>query len=116
MIDRPIRFDIERLVEFRVADAKGATPHQGRTINISSSGVLFHTDQQLAVGRKLEMVVHMTQTSPDGVDVNLYLLGTVVRSGPGWAAARVRKHQILPTNPPGTRPSKDTGRGTAGGP
>jgi hypothetical protein len=50
------------------------------------------------------------------VDVNLYLLGTVVRSGPGWAAARVRKHQILPTNPPGTRPSKDTGRGTAGGP
>jgi hypothetical protein len=115
MTERPIRFEIERPVEFRLTDVRGGPRFQGRTTNISSGGVLFRTDQMLAVGRKIEMIVRMSESPEESLDVDLRLLGRIVRSGPGWAAAQVRKHQILPTGPPGTRRDMDNTLGRPDG-
>lgn len=112
MNERPIRFEIERPVDFRLTDARSAPLLQGRTVNISSGGVLFRTEQTVGVGRKIELVVHMGDSASDTVDVNLRLLGRVVRSGPGWAAAQVGKHQLLPTPPHDTPAGKDKTPGT----
>lgn len=96
MIDRPPRFEIERPVEYRFTDARDATRFFGRTVNISSGGVLIQTDQSVGVGRKLEMTVRMAKLAPEAPEVDLRLLGVSVRSGQGWVAAQVRKHKILP--------------------
>ena len=110
MTERPIRFEIERPVAYRLTDARGGPRFDGRTVNISSGGVLFKTEQVIGVGRRVEMVVRMAEPSEPGLEVDLRLLGRVVRSGPGWVAIQVRKHQILPTAPPGRPP--DTGKTT----
>jgi len=96
MVDRALRFGIQRPVEFRFTDVRGAPRHQGRTVNISSTGVLFETDQKIGVGRKLEIIVRMAKLTPESMEVDLRLLGMSVRSGEGWVAVQVKKHQILP--------------------
>ncbi len=113
---RPIRFEIERPVSFRLTDARGGPRFEGRTVNISSGGVLFKTAQAVGVGRRLEMLVRMAQSGEPGLDVDLRLLGRVVRSGPGWAAVQVQKHQILPTALRGKPLDTDKSSGTPAGP
>lgn len=115
MTNRSIRFDIERAVDFRLTDDRARTPRRGRTVNISSSGVLFQTDQPPDVGRRVELIVRMTNESPDLVDIDLHLIGIVVRTGPGWAAARTRKHQLQPIEPPGTPAGTRSATGTPAG-
>ena len=115
MVERPARFQIERPVEFRFADMRGAPPLQGRTVNISSGGVLFRTDQTVGVGRKIDMIVRMFQTDSDELKVDLRLFGRVIRSGPGWAAIQVKKHQIRPTSPPDTPPGNHNSPGKSDG-
>jgi hypothetical protein len=95
MIQRPLRFAIERPVDFRFTDVRGGPRLQGRTVNISSTGVLMRTDQRIGVGRKLELIIRMARLTPDGPEVDLRLLGMAVRSGDGWVAVQARKHQIL---------------------
>ena len=95
MKQRPLRFAIERPVEYRFTDARGSTRLPGRTVNISSTGVLMRTDQRIGVGRRLELIVRMAQLMPGGPEVDLRILGTTVRSGDGWVAVEARKHQIL---------------------
>jgi hypothetical protein len=95
MIDRPVRFEIDRPVEFRLTDQRGAVLQHGRTVNISSGGVLIRTDEKVGVGRKMEATVRMAKLAPEGAEVDLKLLGITIRSGEGWVALQVRKHQIL---------------------
>ena len=95
MTQRSFRFAIERPVEYRCTDSRGGPKLQGRTVNISSTGVLLRTEEKIGVGRKMELIVRMAQLAPNGPEVDLLLLGTSVRSGDGWVAVHARKHQIL---------------------
>jgi hypothetical protein len=112
MIPRPLRFEIERPVDYRFTDVRGAPRMQGRTVNISSSGVLMRTDQKIGVGRKMELYIRMARISPDGPEVDLRLLGTTVRAGEGWVAVQARKCQIVKRGEP-IPPAKES-RGTPG--
>jgi hypothetical protein len=95
MIERPLRFAIERPVEYRFTDVRGAPRLTGRTINISSNGVLLRTEQRIGVGRRLELIIRMAQLEPGGPEVDLRLLGMTVRTGEGYVAVQSRKSQIL---------------------
>jgi PilZ domain len=117
MTERPIRFEIDRPLEFRFTDARlGPVGRlQGRTVNISSGGLLFRTDHTVGVGRKLDLIVRMSAT-PETAEVDLRVLGMVIRSGPGWAALRIRKHQLAPTGLPDTSSGTHKIAGRPGGP
>ncbi len=53
------RFPMDREVRFRVLERKSSEPFQlGKTINMSSNGVLFSTDQFLNPGRYLEIAIN----------------------------------------------------------
>jgi hypothetical protein len=95
MIDRPVRFEIERPVDFRFTDVRNGGALHGSTINISSNGVLIRTDQKIGLGRKMEVIIRMAKLTPDSTEVDLRLLGVSVRSGDGFVAVQIRKHQIL---------------------
>ena len=102
-----MRFEMERPVEFWFADARDPRHFQGRTLNISSGGVLLQTEERIGVGRKIEMVVRMATLTPDSTPVDLRLLGRTVRSGQGWLAAQIKKyHFILPHPQPDPEGSK----------
>ncbi len=52
------RFPMDRDIRYRVLERKGSEPFQlGKTINMSSHGVLFTTDQSLNPGRYLEISI-----------------------------------------------------------
>ncbi|MBI3667152.1 MAG: hypothetical protein HY236_13175 [Acidobacteria bacterium] len=113
MTDRPMRFAMERPVEFWFTDIRDPRRFRGRTLNISSGGVLVQTEEQIGVGRKIEMVVRMATLTPDNAPVDLRLLGRTVRSGQGWVAAQIKKYQILPhpqNGPAETRPQPISAR------
>lgn len=107
MKERPTRFRIERPAEFRFTDVRNAPCFSGRTVNISSGGVLFKTDQSLGIGRKVEMLIRQCDSADGLFQVDLRLLGMVIRSGTGWAVMQVRKHRLLPRDQSDTLP--DTG-------
>ena len=96
---------MERAVEFWLTDVRNAPRFQGRTLNISSGGVLVQTNERIGVGRKIEMVVRMATLTPESAPVDLRLLGRTVRTGQGWLAAQIKKYQILPRFHPD--PGKD---------
>ena len=96
MVDRPQRFDIERPVKFRLSDVRNAPSLSGRTVNISTGGVLIQTDHAIAPGRKVEMVVRMAKLAPDSPEIDLRLYGVTVRTGDGCFAAQIRKHHLQP--------------------
>jgi len=121
MTQRPVRFEIERPLDFRFTDIRGGVRHAGRTVNISSNGILFRTDQRIGLGRKMEILVRVAKLTPESLEVDLRLLGMAVRSGEGWAAVQVRKRQILPhprvaTLSPGTPAGMSNTNGTHPGP
>jgi c-di-GMP-binding flagellar brake protein YcgR len=96
MVNRAARFEIERPVEFRLTGHRNSPQLHGRTVNISSGGVLIRTEHNVNVGQKIDMVVRMARLTPESMEVDLHLLGITVRSGQGWVAAQIKKHQILP--------------------
>jgi hypothetical protein len=95
MTERALRFGIERPVQYRFTDVRGGPRLTGRTINISSTGVLMRTEQRIGVGRKMELIIDMARLEPDGPEISLRLLGTTVRNGEGFVAVQVRKSEIL---------------------
>jgi hypothetical protein len=61
------------------------------------------------------MIVRMSGESSGIADIDLHLVGIIVRTGPDWVAARTRKHQLQAIPPPGTTAGKRTASGTPGG-
>ena len=115
MTERPVRFEIERPVDFRLTDVRSPLRLHGRTVNLSSGGALIRTEQMIDVGRKVDMIVRMSKPSAEASDPDLRLLGVIIRSGPGWMAVRIRKHQFVPMNLPGTHPGMDNTAGIPDG-
>ena len=113
MTDRPLRFPMDRPVEFRLSGTRDGPPLHGHTVNVSSGGVLFRTEHRVDIGRKIQMVVRMSDQG--SLDVDLHLLGVIVRNGPGWAAAQVRKHRLVPIPPHDIQPGSGKNAGTPAG-
>ena len=79
----------------------------GRTLNISRSGVLFQTDDELPVGRKVDLVVHLGDAL-GGPPVNLNAQGVVLRNQSGSVAVLIKKYRLRPieeTAPVSQQPS-----------
>lgn len=94
MQERANRYEIHRPLEYRVRDSTGPIVGSGRTLNISRRGVLFQTERDLKVGRKIELVVRMGAALGDGPDVNLMVQGVTVRSQDGNVAVAIKKYKL----------------------
>ena len=89
------RMAIERDVEFRVLSRKGGErPANGKTVNISSSGILFTTEQMLLPGRRLEMTISWPAQLDNKCALKLVARGRVVRFEDGCAALEIMQHEF----------------------
>ncbi|MCX6624063.1 MAG: PilZ domain-containing protein [Acidobacteria bacterium] len=89
------RFPIEREVRFRVLSKKtGDEAGTGRTINMSSSGVLFTTDKMLLPGKRLEISVSWPAQLDNVCPLKLVARGRVVRYEPGMAAIEIQQYEF----------------------
>jgi hypothetical protein len=89
------RFPIEREVRFKVLNRKNADEVGfGKTINMSSNGVLFTTDQYLLPGRRLELSISWPAQLNSTVALKLVARGRVVRCEENKAAIEIHQYEF----------------------
>jgi hypothetical protein len=89
------RLSIEREVQFRVLSRRdGEAEGTGQTLNMSSSGVLFTTDQTLLPGRRLELAISWPAHLDNRCALKLVARGRVVRFEGNAAAFEIMQHEF----------------------
>ncbi len=89
------RFPIEREVRYKVLNRKNADEMGfGKTVNMSSNGVLFTTDQYLLPGRRLELSISWPAQLNSNVPLKLVARGRVVRCEEGKAAIEIHQYEF----------------------
>jgi hypothetical protein len=115
------RFPIQREVRFKILSKRTAgEPEEGvgTTINISSNGVLFTTDQVLAPGRRLELAISWPAELDNRCQLKLIARGRVARQEQGQAAVEIQQYEFRTagrkastsdaTPPPSTKPASSS--------
>ena len=89
------RFPIEREVRYKILSKKHAEEMGlGMTVNMSSNGVLFTTDQLLIPGRRLELNISWPAQLNSKVALKLVARGRVVRYEEGRAAMEIQQYEF----------------------
>ena len=89
------RLLIERDLHFRVLSRRdGEGEGSGKTVNISSSGVLFTTDQPLLPGRRVELAISWPAHLDNRCALKLVARGRVVRFEGNAAALEIIQHEF----------------------
>jgi hypothetical protein len=110
------RFPIEREVRYRVLNKRGGEEAgDGRTINISSSGVLFTTGQMLLPGRRLELSISWPVQLDNKCALKLVARGRVIRLEPGRTAIEIQQYEFrTQSSMPGLRVMSTNGKQSGG--
>jgi hypothetical protein len=89
------RFPIERDVRFRAVNKRGGEEAgDGKTLNISSSGVLFTTSDMLLPGRRLELSISWPAQLNHKCALKLVARGRIVRFEKGRAALEIQQYEF----------------------
>ncbi len=89
------RFPFREDVAYRLLSSRPTTlAGTGKTLNFSSSGILFTTRERLPVGRKVELSVNWPAQLGGRCLLKFVALGKVVRSESNRAAVRIEKYEF----------------------
>jgi hypothetical protein len=100
------RFPIEREVRYKILNRKSVDEvGSGKTINMSSNGVLFSTEQHLLPGKRLEISISWPAQLDSKVSLKLVARGRVVRSEEGRAAIEIHQYEFRTQGTPGVTPA-----------
>ena len=87
------RMPIERDVRYTVLGVKAAAG-SGRTVNISSGGVLFTTQSQLTEGAEVELAISWPALLNNLIPLKLVVTGRLTRSDGAQAAMHIEKYEF----------------------
>jgi hypothetical protein len=89
------RFPIEREVRYKVLNKRsGEETGDGKTVNISSSGVLFSSSHVLPLGRRMELSISWPAQLDQKLPLKLVARGRVVRFEHGRAAIEIQQYEF----------------------
>ena len=89
------RFPIEREVRYKIISKKTADEvGTGRTINMSSNGILFTSDHILLPGRRLELSVSWPAQLNNQTPLKLVARGRVIRFESGQTAIEIQQYEF----------------------
>jgi PilZ domain len=90
------RFPIEQEVFYRILDHKLAVPENGagKTVDISSGGLLFGTQQRLRSGKRVEVSVNWPAVLDNGCLLKFVAVGRVVRVEDSRAAVSIEQYEF----------------------
>jgi len=89
------RFAIERELRYKVLNKKnGEESGTGKTSNLSSTGVLFTTEQMLLPGRRIEVSISWPAQLNNKCALRLVARGRVVRFDDGKAAMEIQQYEF----------------------
>jgi PilZ domain-containing protein len=89
------RFPIEREVRYQIINKRGSEEvGEGKTINMSSAGVLFTSQQLLVPGRRVELSISWPAQLNDKCALKLVARGRVVRFEEGRTAIEIQQYEF----------------------
>jgi hypothetical protein len=89
------RFPIEREVRYKILSKRsGEEIGDGKTVNISSSGVLFTAAHVLLPGRRLELSISWPAQLNNKCALKLVARGRIVRFEDGRAAMEIQQYEF----------------------
>ena len=89
------RFPVREQVRYRVLHAKSVqAAGAGQTVDMSSGGILFTTNEQLPPGRIVELSVNWPARLDGTCLLQLVATGRVVRSNGSSAAVRIERYEF----------------------
>jgi PilZ domain len=92
---RSSRFPIEREVRYKTLNQRSEIlTGIGKTLNISSSGVLFTADHDLPVGTRLELSISWPAQLNEKCLLNLVARGRVTRHAKGQLALQIQQYEF----------------------
>ena len=92
------RFLIELDLRYRIINGRSEIlKGVGRTLNISSSGVLFTSDYELPINTRVEVSIRWPVGLNENCGLNLVGSGPVVRNTKGQLALRFRQWEFRTT-------------------
>src|ERR1039457_4366789 len=92
------RFAIEQETLYKILDHRAAVPESGtgKTLDISSGGVLFETVQRLRSGKRVELSVNWPALLDGGCPLKFVAVGRVVRAEERCAAMHIEQYEFRP--------------------
>ena len=89
------RFPVREEVRYRVLNAKSFNvTGVGRTLNISSGGILFTTEERLPMGKLVEVAVNWPARLGGSCALKFVVVGRVVRAEDDKAAVRIERYEF----------------------
>jgi len=103
---RSDRFAIERELRYRALNKRGGEEAgEGKTLNMSSSGVLFTAGQILRPGRRIELAISWPAQLNNKCALKLVARGRIVRFENGVAAMEIQQYEFRTQSAPGAAAS-----------
>lgn len=102
---RSSRFPIEREVRYKTLNQRTEIlAGSGKTLNISSSGVLFTSDHDLPVGTRLEVSISWPAQLNEKCLLNLVARGRITRHHQGQLALQIQQYEFRTQSRPALVP------------
>ena len=99
---RSDRFAIERELRYRALNKRGGEEAgEGKTLNMSSAGVLFTAGQILRPGRRIELAISWPAQLNNKCALKLVARGRIVRFENGVAAMEIQQYEFRTQSAPG---------------
>ena len=97
---RSDRFAIESEIRYRTLNKRGGDEAgEGKTVNMSSSGVLFTSGQILRPGRRVELAISWPAQLNNKCALKLVARGRIVRFDNGLAAMEIQQYEFRTQSP-----------------
>ena len=92
---RSSRFPIEREIRYKTLNQRAELlTGVGKTLNISSSGVLFTSEHDMALGTRLEVSISWPAQLNEKCLLNLVARGRVTRHAKGQLALQIQQYEF----------------------
>lgn len=89
------RFPVEQQIRYRLVQSKPAAKSSvGKTLNISSGGILFTTAERLLPGHVVEIAMHWPVRLNGTCPLQFVATGRVIRSDDTSAAVRIHRYEF----------------------
>jgi hypothetical protein len=101
------RYDLDLPFDFRLFGRDQSVQEgRGRTLNMSSHGLLVSPDLRISKGQPIELFVHLPGQLKDAAGARLVILGHVLRSSHAGAAIKIVRHGFIRVRESGSPPSQ----------
>lgn len=103
------RFPLRQEIRYQLVQSRCVAPlHVGRTLDVSSRGILFTTTEHLPVGHSLEIAMHWPAQLNGDCPLQFMASGQVLRSDGTTAVMRIQRYEFR-TRSTASRASRSVG-------